>query len=565
MQSIADATEERMLVLAPHGRDASVIAEVLARDGLHCVSIAGFGDLRSAVSAGAAAAILSEEAFINADLGPLQTLLEAQEPWSDFPFVLLLSKQLDKRNAALADMLGTLGNVIVLERPLSADMLRSASLSALRARRRQYQARTVLQERQNVTAELAALNATLEDRVQLRTHALAQANNRLTAEIIEKEKAQLAMMQYQKMESLGRLTGGVAHDFNNILSVIQNSMELLLLTSNDEQVRKRAETVRAACGRGAKLTSQLLSFARKQTLDIKALQLRPVFDNAAALAKPLLGAGIELRMNIAPDVECVLADASQLEMALLNLMINSRDALADQGRITMHAELLRPPPDLPAGHEYIRISVSDNGSGMSQEISAKVFEPFFTTKGVGRGTGLGLSQVYGMAEQSGGLARLDSQRGIGTTVEIWLRAARDKECAQQPDEAAPPHSVAARVLVVEDDPTVRATLVDALTTLGFDVAQAASGGEGLQALAAEKPDVLLTDYLMPGMTGAELAQAAAAQFPGLPVIVVTGYADMEAVQHAIGNGTVLRKPFKLAELHHAIGKALRPAARSASR
>ncbi|MGV7207708.1 response regulator [Oxalobacteraceae bacterium A2-2] len=551
------SAEERVLVLAPRGRDAAVIAEVLGRDGLACEAVADFNALCAAVAASAAAAVIAEEAFVGADLGPLRAWLEAQEHWSDFPFVILLSRKLDSKDVALHAALDSLGNVILLERPLSAGTLRSAGLSALRARRRQYQARAVLSDRQAVSDQLAALNATLEDRVEMRTRALAQANDRLTAEIFEREKAQQAMLQYQKMESLGRLTGGVAHDFNNILSVIQSSMELTLLTSNDEGVRKRAQIAKAACERGARLTAQLLTFARNQKLDIKPLHLQSLFDNVASLARPLLGASIDLQVEIEEGADGVLADAGQMEMALLNMLINSRDAMSGAGRIRLSAAAAPPPSGLAPGQGYIRVAVSDNGSGMSPEIAAHVFEPFFTTKGVGKGTGLGLSQVYGMAEQSGGLARIDSQRGQGTTVEVWLRAAIHSDSDERQEAADNAATAGARVLVVEDDDTVRGGIVDALTALGFDVAQAASGDEGMAVLAQERPDLLLTDYLMPGMTGAELAQAAVGRFPGLPVIVATGYADMEAVQSAIGNGTVLRKPFKIAELNHAIGKALR--------
>jgi signal transduction histidine kinase/ActR/RegA family two-component response regulator len=547
--------EERILVLAPQGRDASVIVNVIDRDGLSCQQVETFDALCKAVTKGAAAALITEEALSGADIGPWRAWLAAQEPWSDFPLVILLAKKIDQNDARLKATLAPLGNVILLERPLSAETLRSAALSALRARRRQYQARTVLMERQKVSEELVALNATLEERVQLRTRALAQANDRLTAEIIERENAQRAMMQYQKMESLGRLTGGVAHDFNNILSVIQNNMELLQLLSTDEKVRHRAEIAKAACGRGARLTAQLLAFARNQRLDMKPVRLESLFDDVAQLVKPLLGPDVELVLDVSPEADSVLADTTQLEMALVNLIINARDALATHGRILVKARQAQAPAALPAP-PYICIAVSDNGSGMSQEVSAKVFEPFFTTKGPGKGTGLGLSQVYGMAQQSGGMARVESAPGEGTTVEIWLQAARAGDRLGATGAAADSPVTRATVLVVEDDDAVRASVADALNAFGYDVIQSSNGEEALLILAQRRPDILVTDYLMPGITGADLARAATGIFPGLPVIVATGYADMEAVEHAVGDGVVLRKPFHIEELNIAIKRAL---------
>lgn len=550
--------EERLLILAPRGRDAGVIAEVMRRDDVKSEVAQNLEGLHAAIKEGAAAAVISEEALIGQDLSSWHLWLASQAPWSDFPFVILLSQKLDRKVPAFESVFNSLGNVILLERPLSAETLSSAILSALRARQRQYHTRAVLLAKERVSEELVALNATLELRVDARTRALAQANDRLTAEVMEKEKAQSAMLQYQKMESLGRLTGGVAHDFNNILSIIQSSMELLLLVSSDDTVRRRAQTVKSACERGAKLTSQLLTFARNQTLDIKPLMLRPLFENVASLAKPLLGPHIELIIEVFHEAEYALADPSQIEMALLNLVINSRDALQDSGRITLSSSRMRTPAGLSQEHEYVRIAVVDDGSGMSPEVVAKAFDPFFTTKGVGKGTGLGLSQVYGMAEQSGGMARIHSNRETGTTVEIWLRAVTLKEELLEEEHNFVPLA-GKKVLVVEDDPAVRANMVDALLALGMEVSQAADGSEGLSQLAQQRPDVLITDYLMPDMTGAELARSAFEKFPGLPLIVATGYADMEAVQRAVGKATVLRKPFKMADLHSAIGKVLQDA------
>jgi len=553
--------EERVLVLAPRGRDAEVIAGVAGRHGVPCETVPGFRELVAGIMAGAAAALVTDEALVAAEMAPLHAWLAAQEPWSDFPIIVLLSRRIGSAAASRA-MMEALGNIILLERPLSAEALGSTIGSALRARRRQYQARAVLADRQAVSNELAALNATLESRVEERTRALAQANDRLTAEVIEREKAQQAMVQYQKMESLGRLTGGVAHDFNNLLNVVQGSMELILATTTDAAVRRRAETAKAACERGARLTAQLLAFARNQTLNLRPLRLEPLFEAVLQMARPLLGDTFEFVVGVGPQVSGVLADASQMEMALLNLVINARDAMPGGGRIVLRASTPRVPagllPETAAG-DFVRIAVSDNGSGMSADVAARVFEPFFTTKGIGKGTGLGLSQVYGMARQSGGIARIDSLPGQGTTVEIWLPAAAGAD-VQEASEAEEDRPLAGlKMLIVEDDDFVRASMADALVTLGCEVALAADGSAALDALAQGRPDLLLTDYLMPGMTGAELAGRARERFPGLPVVVATGYADMNAIRRAVGDVTILRKPFRIAELGAAVRKALRAA------
>ncbi|WP_273035580.1 response regulator [Massilia timonae] len=555
--------EERILIFAPLGRDAEVMASMLARDGLGCEVAAGFGALVSAIGAGAGAAIVAEEALHGVDVAALHAWLGRQEPWSDFPFVVLLGKTIGLQQGAARERLGDLGNVILLERPLNVQTLRSASVSALRARRRQYQARDVLADRERTAAslhhsrqQLVALNETLESRIDERTRALAQANDRLMSEIIERERVQQAMAQYQKMEAVGRLTGGIAHDFNNLLNVVQGSMDLILLMSKDEVAKGRAEIARKACQRGGKLTRQLLAFARNQSLDLRETDIGFLFDGVRELVATSLGSRIRLRFDAAMDCPPVLADANQMEMALLNLAINARDAMQDGGELVFVAACDEPPPDfLPPG-EYVRIAVTDSGEGMTPELVAKVFEPFFTTKGVG-GTGLGLSQVYGMAQQSGGAARILSEPGAGTTVEIWLRTARGTEDAEPAPLARIPAAIqAARILVVEDDDFVRASMVSSLEALGHTVRQAPDGEAGLCALHDERPDLLITDYLMPGMTGAELVQRTRAMFPGLPTIIATGYADMKAIEQVIGDGAVLRKPFQLAELAISVGQAL---------
>jgi signal transduction histidine kinase/ActR/RegA family two-component response regulator len=558
--------EERILIFAPRGRDAEVMCSVLAAEGFGCDTVASFPTFVERIEAGAGAAIVAEEALAGADLGRLRAWLESQPPWSDFPFVVLLGKAMGLAPPDAGRVhIGELGNVILLERPLNAQTLRSAVAAALRARRRQYQARAVLADRERTAASLRQsqealvhLNETLEARIEERTRALAQANDRVMNEVIERERVQQAMVQLQKMEAIGRLTGGIAHDFNNLLNVVQGSMDLILMMSKDEVAKGRAEVARRACQRGGKLTSQLLAFSRNQSLDLRTLDVAALFEGVHELVATSLGSSIRLHFAVPAPGASIMADRNQMEMALLNLAINARDAMDGGGELRFEAGAATPPSGLLPEGDYVRIAVTDSGPGMPPEIAARVFEPFFTTKGVGKGTGLGLSQVYGMAQQSGGAARILSEPGVGTTVEIWLRAAGGLGEAEP--SPAPAVEAAARpgvqILVVEDDDFVRASMVESLQALGHTVAQAADGEAGLRELEHVRPDLLITDYLMPGMTGAELVRRARVQLPGVPMIIATGYADMKAIEAVIGDDMLLRKPFQLAELADVVERAL---------
>jgi signal transduction histidine kinase/CheY-like chemotaxis protein len=560
----SSALEQRVLVVAPRGRDAAVIAEVLEADGIACAVLDGIDALLGNMAMGAATAIVADEALDAAAIARLDNYLAGQSSWSDFPLLLLVSRAIGPSAATERARLADLGNVLLLERPLNVQTLRSAVASALRGRRRQYQARDLLAERESASErlrssqdQLVQLNETLEVRIGERTVALAQANDRLTKEIIERERALQAVTQLQKMEAIGRLTGGMAHDFNNLLNVVQGNMDLILMTSKDESAKRRAEVARNACRRGAKLTSQLLAFSRNQSLDLRPVPVAALFAGIRELVATSVGSTITLYFDIDPDVDSVLADANQMEMALLNLAINARDAMPSGGTLRFQAAHATPPPSLPVNDDYICIGVTDSGSGMSPEIAAKVFEPFFTTKGVDKGTGLGLSQVYGMAQQSGGAALIRSQEHAGTTVEIWLRSATSPTGADvQPGGRVASAQRTARILVVEDDPFVRTSVVESLQALGHHVTQAGSATGALQELAREQPDLMITDYMMPGMTGVELMVQARVLYPQLPMIIATGYADMKAIEEALGDDILLRKPFQLADLSTSVRRAL---------
>jgi signal transduction histidine kinase len=558
------ALEQRLLILAPRGRDADVIAGVLAREQLACTAVDGIDALLEGIDAGAAGAIVAEEALDGAALDRVIAYLQDQAPWSDLPLVLLVSRPIGVPGPGVRTRLDELGNIVLLERPLNVQTLRSAAASALRGRRHQYHARDMLVERERTTQDLrrsqdqlVQLNETLELRIDERTRALAQANDRLTNEIIERERALQVVTQLQKMEAVGRLTGGIAHDFNNLLNVVQGNMDLIMLTSSDENAKKRADVARNACRRGARLTSQLLAFSRHQNLDLRPVPLAALFVGVRELVAASVGSSIALHFEIDPGVDSVVADTNQIEMALLNLAINARDAMPAGGSLRFQAACAAPPPGLLPAGDYVRIAVSDSGEGMPADVMARVFEPFYTTKEVGKGTGLGLSQVYGMAQQSGGAADIHSEQGAGTTVGIWLRAAN----AAAGDA---PHTLVraarplpgARILVVEDDAAVRASVADSLQALGHHVTQADSGAAALEQLERERPDLMITDYLMPGMTGAELMLQTRRRFPRLPMIIATGYADMKAIEEVIGDGMLLRKPFQLAELASSVERAL---------
>jgi len=545
------AGEEHVLVLAPRGRDAQVIAQVLQRDAVQCTPCASYREMLERMDLPAGAALLAQEALHGQDLALLIDKLACQPSWSDFPLVILMSPTAVRADADARSAFQSLGNVILLERPINAQTLRSAAASALRARRRQYQARSDLQERMD-------LNATLESRIAERTSALAEANDRLMREMNERERAQMALVQTQKMEALGHLTSGISHDFNNLLSVIQGNADLLDLLTTDERLKRMANTIRKAARQGAKMTGQLLAFSRGQPLDLKAFDLNKAVEGVRELLTASLGSQVRIELALAAQTAFVRADLNQIELALLNLAINAKDAIHGAGLVTVQTAVRPAPDDLPPGPGYGVISVIDNGEGINAEILSKVFDPFFTTKPIGKGTGLGLSQVYGIAKQSGGTARIASQAGLGTTVELWLPLADVQTASEALAPLAPPRrdGTRMRIVVVEDEPRVRQFIVESLEILGYQVMQAEHGPAGLAQLELARPDLLITDFLMPGMTGAELIRQAQQKYPGLPAIIATGYADLQAIGEVISTDMVLRKPFQLNELIHTVRQAL---------
>jgi PAS domain S-box-containing protein len=420
-----------------------------------------------------------------------------------------------------------------------------------------------ISELKRAEAALREVNETLERRVTERTADLSAALDRLQAEVGDRLKAEEALRQAQKMEAVGQLTGGIAHDFNNLLTPIMGGLEMIAARVEDPRLKRIAETALESTRRGAKLTGQLLAFSRIQRISMAPLAVNSVIEAMQRLLHHTIGGGVRIETRLDPAAGHGICDANQLENAILNLAINARDAMPEGGTLTISTGQVRldEGPDHQAG-EFVRITVADTGSGMPADVLARATEPFYSTKPLGKGTGLGLAQVYGIAQQAGGTLRIDSEEGKGTSVHILLPAtglpaAAEAEEARRSSPSSQGAAAGASVLIVDDDSDVRAFLAESLQGLGCTVASAASGAEGLEALRASQPDLALIDYAMPGMNGAELARAARDIHPGLPIVFVTGYAESEQLEAALGcDVPVLRKPFTLVQLASAVEENL---------
>ena len=382
----------------------------------------------------------------------------------------------------------------------------------------------------------------------------------------ELASAEEALRQAQKLEMIGRLTGGVAHDFNNLLMGIRSSLELLeeRLPADDVQGRALVGDALSGAARGASLTQRMLAFARRQDLAPAAVDVGGLVEGMAELLARSLGPGVRVDTDLAPGTAAALVDADQLELAVLNLAMNARDAMDGAGELRVSVGDAGAAADAPApGHasapgRYVRVEIADTGHGMDAETLRRAVEPFFTTKGVGDGTGLGLSMVQGLAEQSGGRLELRSEPGAGTAAELLLPAAG--RAADASSRSAPAAAAAAaagpggrrRILVVDDDELVLRGLSGILSRLGHEVHRAASGAAALRVLARhDEIDLLVTDQLMPGMTGAELAAAVRRRRPELPIILATGYAELEGVDESLFAARLV-KPFDRARLESAV-------------
>jgi signal transduction histidine kinase len=574
MSTLSDATSERVLILAPQGRDASVAASILRDSGLIAEICADLQMLTEKITEGAGLAVLTDAVIRHADVRSLAAWVGSQPSWSDFPFILLTERGTGlERNPAASREMSTLGNLVFLERPFHPTTFVSVVRTALRGRLRQYEARAHLEALHASEAQarsagdaLRRLNGTLESRVEQRTAELAATNRQLVAQIAERQRVESTLQQMQRLEAIGQLTSGVAHDFNNLLTVVLGNigfLEKANSTNNDPKLQQRLRHMRLATERGAKLTSQLLAFSRRQRLQPKPFDLNKSLENMHDLLQSTLGGGISINKQFGPGIWPALADPTQIELVVLNLVINARDAMANEGTITIetsNAKVASPEnPEEPAPGDYVMIGVSDTGSGMTRDILAKVFEPFFTTKEIGKGSGLGLSQVLGFAKQSGGGIRIDTRVGEGTSVKVYLPRAAESSVLEGSALATNPAQVEQRdavILLVDDDSAVREVTAALLEETGYVVLQVGSGGAALDLLDRHaKIDLVLLDFAMPGMSGAEVARQIQQRLPNLPILFVTGYADKAALGD-ISEEDIIKKPFIDDELTRKVHSAL---------
>ena len=387
-------------------------------------------------------------------------------------------------------------------------------------------------------------------------------------DLTTRHKMEAELRQSQKMEAIGQLTGGVAHDFNNLLTVIAGNLEMIEGSLSDPDQREMLREAQDALQEGAKLTAQLLAFGRRQPLNPEPTDIGPLVSNFAELMRRTLGEAIELSIVTTGSAHLAVVDATQLQNALLNLVINARDAMPRGGRLTIeisHARLdadyAQMYPEVRTGR-YVLIAVTDTGEGMSEEVRQRAFEPFYTTKPTGAGTGLGLSMVYGFVKQSGGNVQLYSELGGGTSVRVFLPLAEGVQSAAQPTasivELDAMRGGAETILVVEDDPRLRRVVTRRLRSLGYEVIEAENGTNALRLLAAH-PEIamIFTDFVMPGgMNGNELADAAFAARPDIKVLFTSGYAEPAAARRQLRAGAWLKKPYTAIELADRIRDAL---------
>lgn len=680
---IPDKIIPRVLILAPHGRDASVAGMLLAEAHVPSQAVPCVSALFAAMDDASGCVIVTEESLAGVDLRPLTGWLAAQPAWSTLPFVVLTRRGGGlERNPIAARLSEVLENVTFIERPFHPTTLVSVVRSALRARQRQYDARAMIlelhesearlqtalkagrlgpwevrlpqwelsaspeckalfgygpdeplgwdalssavhdEDRQHFrdviahsiatgadcmvelrlqwrdasvhwaemrarvvqdaagrmrlvgvssditarkTAEqtLRELNETLEQRVEERTEQLQQANEVLKQESQQRAMAEEQLRHSQKMEIIGQLTGGVAHDFNNLLMAVMGNLDLLQKhVPPDSRLTRLIEGAMQGAQRGAALTQRLLAFARKQELKMEPRDIGTLIEGASDLLRRSAGGQINIVQDVATGLAPALVDENQFDLALLNLVVNARDAMPNGGTIRLSLEELESPmtDDLPAGR-YLRMTVADEGVGMDAETLKRATEPFFSTKELGKGTGLGLSMIHGLAIQLNGALRLRSVVGEGTSAELWLPVTESRPAPEVLSVTAnvPVTAGTLRILLVDDDVLIAMGSAAMLEDLGHEVFEVYSGSKALDILnAGTEIDLMITDFSMPKMNGAQLAAAARALRPGLPILLATGYAELPEGNEL--NLPRLAKPYMMEQLEREIASVMSGAA-----
>ena len=521
------ATSERAIILAPLGRDSQIALMMLNEAGYDGVISHDLTGLCGELAFGAGLLLISSEALMGADLEPLIRLIEQQPAWSDLPIVLLTHHGGPELNPA--SRLGPqLGNVTFLERPFHPVTLISLVTTALRGRRRQYEARDRLIDLSQSELRLQTTLETLEQQVEERT-----------AQLRHNEEA---LRQSQKMEAVGQLTGGIAHDFNNMLTGIIGSLELLrrrLARGRTEDLDSLIDLGVTSANRAAALTHRLLAFSRRQSLDSKPVVINTLVTSMGELLLRSINETIRLDMQLSDELWVAEADPNQLESALLNLVINARDAMPDGGKLVVKTFNQHFDTGFAEAHgnlqpgDYVVLSVTDSGCGMPEATITRAFDPFFTTKPIGQGTGLGLSMIYGFSKQSRGHVTIQSEVDNGTTVNLYLprfagNLVQDPLVAIQ---QAPFAQDGETVLIVEDDPAVRVLVSAVLSELGYAFVEAEDADSAVPILdSGQRIDLLISDVGLPGMNGRQLAEIGRQYRPELKVLFITGYAEHAAVR-----------------------------------
>ena len=518
---------ERAIILAPMGRDGSLALMMLKEAGYGGIVASDLGALCDALEQGAGLVIVAAEALLGVELEPLLEILHQQPAWSDLPIVLMTHHGGSGQNGS-SQLSPLLGNVTFLERPFHPVTLISQVSTALRGRRRQYEARDRLIDLSESELRLQRTLETLEQQVEERTAQLRHNED--------------ALRQSQKMEAVGQLTGGIAHDFNNMLTGIIGSLELLrrrVSRGKLDDLDSLIDLGVTSANRAAGLTHRLLAFSRRQSLDSKPVEINQLVTAMGELLQRSINESIDLDMSLTDALWTAEADPNQLESALLNLVINARDAMPNGGNLTVETSNRHLDSVFTAAYgtlkpgDYVELSVSDTGCGIPESVMGRVFDPFFTTKPIGQGTGLGLSMIYGFARQSHGHVTIHSVVGKGTTVSLFLpRFVGEIVANQTADPTLLPLAVAGEtVLIVEDDPAVRILVSAVLKELGYAFVEAGDANTAVPIIESEQRiDLLISDVGLPGMNGRQLAEIGRQIRPELKVLFITGYAEHAAVR-----------------------------------